>query len=214
MNRSLLNPLRLTRPLLVQAVVAFILATSLTALIMRWHYNPQPVSGGFDFSARREGPASGPLIGDRIDLAIPKERNGRTLAEAVRGSSFCMIAIVDPHCAACKAATGQMRGIDRRLRKPGVPYFVLMLSDSSDTASYFQYASSLGVGSSEAFVWSMLEAQAPSSLSQMVVPSHLLLSKDGIVVNKWPGTHQDPVVRQQMVNQITTDVIEHLRTSG
>lgn len=54
----------------------------------------------------------------------------------------------------------------------------------------------------------------PSSLSQMVVPSHLLLSKDGIVVNKWPGTHQDPVVRQQMVNQITTDVIEHLRTSG
>ena len=55
------------------------------------------------------------------------------------------------HCAACKAATGQMRGIDRRLRRPGVPYFVLMLSDSSDTATYFQYASSLGVGSSEVF---------------------------------------------------------------
>lgn len=213
MNRSSGNRLRLTRPVLVQAAVAFVLTATLTALVMGWYYDSQPLSGGFDFSARREGPASGPLIGERIDLAIPKERNGRPLGEAARGSSFCMIAIIDPHCAACKVATTQMRGIERRLRTPGIPYFVVMLSDSSDSASYFQYASSLGVSSSETFVWDMLEAPVPSSLSQMIVPSHLLLSKDGIVVNKWPGTHQDPAVRQRMVNQITTDVMEHLRTS-
>ena len=120
-----------------------------------------------------------------------------------------MIAVVDPHCPACKAAQSQMRGVSDQLASSGIPYFVVMLSGPNSAREYFAYADSLGLGST-AFIWRTDELQPPLSLVEMVIPSHLLLNRDGVIVDKWPGTHQDPLVRQRMTNQITADALKRI----
>jgi hypothetical protein len=41
----------------------------------------------------------------------------------------------------------------------------------------------------------------------MVLPSHLLLDANGLIVKKWPGTNYSASVREKMANQIVTETI-------
>jgi hypothetical protein len=45
----------------------------------------------------------------------------------------------------------------------------------------------------------------------MVLPSHLLLDANGLIVRKWPGTDQSAKVREKMANQIVADTVEELK---
>ena len=39
----------------------------------------------------------------------------------------------------------------------------------------------------EAFVWSNAEVKRPATLSTMPAPFHVMLTNEGLVVNKWAG---------------------------
>jgi hypothetical protein len=59
-------------------------------------------------------------------------------------------------------------------------------ADGTDSQQYFSYADSLKIDA-ESFVWSNSDVKAPTSLSTMPAPSHLLLTNEGLVINKWAG---------------------------
>ena len=133
-----------------------------------------------------------------IDLALWRDRKGRTLAEASAGHSVVMVVLVNPNCATCASLKDSLKALRARTEKSGMGYYVLMIPDGSDTDKYFAYADSLNLGA-EAFVWSNTEAKPPASLATMSVPSHVLLSNEGKVegryeariLNVWAGVPEN-----------------------
>lgn len=120
-----------------------------------------------------------------------------------------MVAIVDPECAAAKAASDQLTGVREGITKEGVPYYPISVIASTSEADFFTYADSLKLG--KAYLWRKSEPEPPAELFSMVVPSHLLLTKEGTVVRKWPGTSPSEVIRARMVNQIVSDTLHELK---
>jgi hypothetical protein len=79
-----------------------------------------------------------------------------------------------------------MQTLRERAAKANIAYYVLMIPSDTDAQQYFSYADSLKIDA-ESFVWSNADVKAPASLITMPVPSHLLLTNEGLVVNKWTG---------------------------
>ena len=130
---------------------------------------------------------TGPALGDIVDLRAWSARDGRTLAQVIKGYSVAMILIVNPSCGTCADAKDGFRTLRERAGKARIPYYVLMIPESTDTQKSFSYADSLKIDA-DVFVWSSTHMKAPTSLATMAVPSHLLVTNEGLVVEKWPGT--------------------------
>lgn len=129
----------------------------------------------------------GPALGEFLDLKSWRDRKGRTLAEAYSGHSLALVALVRPNCDTCLKTSDAMQTLQARAGKANIAYYVLMIPDGTDAQTYFSYADSLKIDA-ESFVWSNADQKPPASLLTMPVPSHLLLTNEGLVVNKWNGT--------------------------
>ena len=132
-----------------------------------------------------------PPAEETIDLKSFRSRSGQTLFEAAKGHSLVMVVMVSPNCDTCTKSREIFEKLKARVNQPKIPYFVVMLSDGTDKQKYFDYADSLKLGV-ESFVWSSTETKAPALLTNMAVPSHLMVTNEGLVVNKWPGANQIP----------------------
>ncbi len=131
---------------------------------------------------------TGPTLGETIDLTSWSTRDGRALSEVIKGHSLAMVLLVNPSCGNCTSAKENFRTLRETAGKPGIPYYVLMIPESSDAQQkYFSYVDSLKLGA-ESFVWANSQAKPQASLVTMAVPSHLLVTNEGLIVNKWPGT--------------------------
>jgi hypothetical protein len=128
----------------------------------------------------------GPALGDTIDLLSWRDRKGRTLAEVNGKRSLALVAFVTPNCDSCTKTKDAMQALRERAGKANIAYYVLMIPNGTDTQQYFSYADSLKIDA-ESFVWSNADVKAPASLVSMPAPSHVLLTNDGLVVNKWTG---------------------------
>ena len=129
---------------------------------------------------------AGPAIGDTIDLKSWSDRKGRTLAEVNGRRSLALVAFVTPNCDACAKTKDAMDSLRERAGKANIAYYVVVLPNGTDPQSYFSYADSLKIDA-EAFVWSNSDAKPPATLSTMPAPFHLMLTNEGLVVNKWAG---------------------------
>ena len=128
----------------------------------------------------------GPALGETIDLLSWRDRKGRTLAEVNGSRSLALVAFVTPNCDSCAKTKDAMQTLRERAGKANIAYYVLMIPSDTDTQQYFSYADSLKIDA-ESFVWSNADVKAPASLITMPAPSHLLLTNEGLVVNKWTG---------------------------
>ena len=52
----------------------------------------------------------------------------------------------------------------------------------------------------------------PAGLRRMGTPVHVLLTKEGLILQTWTGTSMDPEVRMRMAKQISSDLllIDHI----
>ena len=130
---------------------------------------------------------SGPAVGETVDLLSFRSRSGQTLAEAVKTHSLAMLVLVDPNCGTCTTTKESMNALRDKVEKTRIAYFVVMIPDGSETQKYFEYADSLKLGA-ESFVWSNANAKPPASLLTMTKPSHLQVTAEGLIVEKWSGT--------------------------
>ena len=129
---------------------------------------------------------AGPAIGDTIDLKSWSDRKGRTLAEVNGRRSLALVAFVTPDCETCAKTKDAMDSLRERAGKANIAYYVVVIPNGADPQSYFSYADSLKIAA-EAFVWSNVDAKPPVTLSTMPAPFHLMLTNEGLVVNKWAG---------------------------
>jgi hypothetical protein len=160
---------------------------------------------GYDFSFASDEKLSwvGPKVGDRINLARLKTQEGVTLA-GLTGNGMIMVVLVDPTCGACKAATDEMHDVRNRIARSGIKYYPASVTTHQSAGQFVEYTRSLGIRA-PALLWQRQEEAPPEALFTMVLPSHLLLDANGLIVRKWPGTDQSANVRERMANQIVTE---------
>ncbi len=121
-----------------------------------------------------------------IDLRSWRDQKGQTLADVNQGRSMALVLLVSPNCDTCAKAKTSIEDLRERAKKAGMGYYVLMIPDGTDTQKYFSYADSLKIDA-ESFVWSNADVKAPASLTTTPAPYHILLTNEGLVVNKWAG---------------------------
>jgi hypothetical protein len=175
---------------------------------------------GFDFrsSLDENDPSAGPNVGTRINLARLKMRNGLEITRVIR-KQLVMLVTVDPGCGACKVAADEMGDVQNRIEPLGIEYYPVSVTASATSSKlpsdFFDYTDSFGL-KTPGFLWANDEEQPLEQLFMMVMPSHLLVDCDGVVLRKWPGTDKSPQVRKRMANQIVADTVEELklRTRG
>jgi hypothetical protein len=148
---------------------------------------------------------SGPKVGERLDLQKFVGRNGEKLTDASNSNVF-MLATVDPDCAAASVARDELRDVRTHIAG-NIPYILVSATTNRPAADFFKYADSLGLDA-PTFLWASKEAAPPAALVTMVIPSHILVRRDGTILRTWPGTSPSRRVRFQMVNQIVTDTTE------
>lgn len=161
---------------------------------------------GYDFSGHMNEDWSGPKAGERLDLQRFKGLNGKKVTDVVEGEVF-MLATIDPDCGASWVARDELHDVSTHIAEAHVPYVLVSATTTQSPDDFFKYAGSLGVDA-PAFMWSSKEVAPPESLFTMVVPSHILVRRDGTILRTWPGTKQSKQARFQMVNQIVADTVD------
>jgi len=119
-----------------------------------------------------------------IDLASWRNRDGRTLAEISKGHSLSMLVLVSPDCSTC--TTDTLPALRGNIEKAKIAYYVVMIPTGTDAQKYFSYADSLKIGA-DSFVWSNGDVKPPAFLTTLPALSHVLVTNEGHVVNKWSG---------------------------
>ena len=132
---------------------------------------------------------TGPAVGETIDLKSFQTRSGRTLFEAMKEHSVAMLVVVDPNCSTCANVKDSLRSLRERVEKTRIAYYVVMIPDGTDAEKYFSFADSLKLDA-ESFVWNNASAK-PGSLAAMTKPSHLQITTEGLIVEKWAGVPQN-----------------------
>ncbi|HET6978422.1 MAG TPA: hypothetical protein VFI24_18980 [Pyrinomonadaceae bacterium] len=144
------------------------------------------VSGAF-IQANAQDLSAGPAVGETVDLLSFRSRSGKTLAEVLKHQSLTMLVLVDPNCGTCTTTRDSMDALRERVQKDRIEYYVVMIPTSGETQKYFDFADSLKLGT-ESFVWSNADVKPPSLLLTMTKPSHLQVTSEGLIVQKWFGT--------------------------
>jgi hypothetical protein len=192
---------------LLTCVGVFLLAMLSTSLLLKLSYKSETrTNGGFDFAANlsEDGSGNGPEIGERINIALLKDSGGITLENAIN-SRFTIVTIVDPACGACRVASDQMRDIRDRVVTEGVQYCFVSVTTRQNQGGFAKYIRSLGINA-PAYLWAAGEPPI-DALYTMVLPSHILIDRNGVVIRKWVGTDKRKEVRAKMANQIVSDTL-------
>jgi hypothetical protein len=116
-------------------------------------------------------------------------RDGEKITDTVKGDIF-MLATIDPDCVASWAARDELRDLRNQINRAHVPYLLVSINNSRTSSDFFKYAES-AVSSAPAFLWASKDISPPETLVTMVVPSHILVRRDGTILRTWPGTSQN-----------------------
>jgi len=199
----------------IRCVAAFLLTASVAASISYlFRRSSTTLTEGYDFNegVDENNPAEGPKVGERIDLTFFEGQDGTTLKDYI-GDRPAVVALIDPKCDAVRGSTDQLHNVRDRLARVGVKYGLIAFTSSRDAEKFFDYANSLSLND-PSFQWRRSGRPAPTSFMMMVRPSHLLISPEGIVLYKWPGSNPKQQTRQRMANQIVSDTLKALGISS
>jgi hypothetical protein len=204
---------------------AFILTLLLVMLISRFG-NPNPVDSGrniflkegYDFRQKRllNKDYSEPKFGSRISLVDLCTSKRQKVSNFLDGEMI-LLAVVDPDCAACGSSKDMVQNVRKNANEIGIKYLPIVFRKLPPDVDIQQYAETLGF---ETYIQWNSEFPAPESLRTMVTPSHILMNKDGVILQIWHGTNKDAATRIRMSAQISSDlylindVVNAIRTNN
>lgn len=136
--------------------------------------------------------------GDKLDITNIKNAKGKSLSSFSNENLFLLVAI-DPSCPACSFSKDMMEDIRKTTASIEVAYYPVSTALTRSNNDMEKYAQSLGF---EDCFYSSSE----SLLSQILTPSHILIDKDGTILQVWFGSNQNEEVRKRMSNQISSDL--------
>ena len=142
-------------------------------------------------------------IGDKIDISNIKSSDAKLLSSFSSKNLFLLV-VIDPNCPACNESKDMMNEIHKTAETIGIPYFPIAANNSYSRLEMGNYSRNFGF---ENYFYQFAELSSPDSLSQMVTPSHILVDRNGIVLNIWLGSNKDEIIRKRMSDQISSDLL-------
>lgn len=146
----------------------------------------------------------GPKIGSVLDATKLEDQQQQPLAAFVASENLTMLLAVDRQCPVCSRSVEYLKEVKEQLAQRGIKYgFVSFKADTSE--GYFTFAKRLD-RDAPSFLWAHRKAIAPSELSLMIVPTHLLVDRQHRIRGIWPGGAAGKILREKMVHQIISDI--------
>jgi len=193
---------------------AFVLTVFLVILVSRFFSANSVASAnrillkeGYDFRQMRLLNNLEPEIGSRIELADLQTSRREKLSSLLNGE-LVLMAVVDPGCIPCESSKDMMHNLRKNTDELGIKYLPIVLR-RFPSIDVQHYAETLGF---ETCIQWTSELPVPQLLRSMGTPSHILTTKDGLVLQVWHGTAVDQDTRIRMSDQIASDLylIDHI----
>lgn len=136
-------------------------------------------------------------IGEKINAANIKTLKNETISSFADGNLFLLV-LINPDCQTCNISKDLMSDIRQPISQTQILYFPLLIADTP-TDEMENYAKSLGFERA-------LYVSSNSVFSQMLTPSHILIDKNGTVIQIWFGSSNDKETRKRIGYQISSDL--------
>ncbi len=145
------------------------------------------------------------LIGQQFPLDQLTDQHTNLLS-AKPLHNLTVIAVVDPDCPACEIAIDQIREVKNISEANGIGFNCVAFSLINEHERLVDYCTLLGT-STPAFALKPDANLTHSGFATLVVPSFLLLSRSGTIMNVFPGTDASDEVRKLMVKSMMAEVL-------
>ena len=169
-----------------------------------YNFHEQFYTDGYSFRSLQTGDDdfSKYKIGEIVDPLSLKTRDGRSLVETYN-EPLILLAIVDPACGFCRVSQDIMTGLRTDRNLSDVRYLPAIFTKVSESTDLIEYAESIGF--SDFVTWRGSTA-TPEYMAHMPTPAHLLIDRNGKILQVWFSSSRDEMVRRRMKSQISTDV--------
>lgn len=165
-------------------------------------------SKNFDFDSIRKKQNlewTGPSEGETVNLNGFRTKEGDSFPQLPK-HSLILLSIVDPKCKMCQASQDLIVQVQSEAKFNQIYSAVVSLSQPQNNKEYFDYADTLSK-SDKTYLWEENKNTLSPALQKMVVPSHLLLNENGVILRRFPGGSSDKSIRIQMANQIISEML-------
>lgn len=164
--------------------------------------------GKFNFDSVRENKNldwNGPKEGETIDLSNLKTKQDKPFPVLPK-QSLILLSIVDSKCWMCRTSQDLITQVQLAAKSYQIHYGMVSFVSRANSEEYFDYAETLS-NSDEIYLWQGEKDSLSPTLQKMVVPSHLLVNEQGVILRSFPGSSADKEIRSQLANQIITEIL-------
>lgn len=141
-------------------------------------------------------------LGSKINLADFQTTNGESLPKLIKGN-LLLLAILDPDCSACARSHDMLSNIRTHANELGIKYLPMVLRKFPPQFDASEFANALGF---DTCIQSSTNAPVGDPLAKFGTPSHVLVNKDGVILQAWQGTNPNAATRKRMADQISSDL--------
>jgi hypothetical protein len=148
---------------------------------------------------------TGPKRGEIIDLRNFRSKEGQELP--ANKNNLIALGFVSSKCWMCSESSDLIEYVKTNCLKNGIDYYLVSLGTNETPDEFFSYASKLNL-SSNSYIWGENKEDINLSLKSMVVPSHILVDGNGVVLRRFPGGRKEKEIRDQMGNETMDEILE------
>ncbi len=163
---------------------------------------------GFDYSEYVNNERltwTGPKAGEKIDLRNFHNQEGQDIP--IHKDKLIVLGFASSKCWMCPVSNDLFEYVKDNSLKNGIDYFLVSLGTNETSEEFFLYAGELNL-TSQSYIWKENKNDINVNLQNIVVPSHILVNQDGIVLRRFPGSARDNEKRKQMANQTVYEILE------
>ncbi len=170
----------------------------------RVNFHEQFYTQGYDFrhAQKIDDAFTRYKVGESVDLSKLRMLNGGELLGS-SDNELILLSVVNPECIYCKLSQDIIDALRNDLVEFDVDYFPVMFVEVPDESILSEYSRSLGF--SDILTWERL-SRPPNHLISMPTPAHILLDRNGLILQVWFNSSRDEGVRKRMESQIVYDV--------
>lgn len=141
-------------------------------------------------------------VGEKIDLSKLRKSDGSELL-ASNEYPLILLAVLDPLCGYCRVSQDIMSELRVDKATSDIGYFPVLFTSIPETVDFVEYSKSIGF--SDALKWEK-SSHPPDLFAHMPTPAHILVDRNGSVLQVWFSSSRNEEVRKRMASQISSDI--------
>jgi hypothetical protein len=141
-------------------------------------------------------------VGNKIDIDKLVYTDGSSFIPKDREQLF-LLDVISPVCRFCELSKDIMREVKETAAQLEIGYYPVLFAQIDSNINLKEYAQSIGF--EDSLRWEST-SQPPELLQIMPTPAHILVNKNGTIVQVWFSSSRDEKIRRRMSEQIASDL--------